>query len=108
MAPEEWEGESSCRKEYMELVGCLIYIANSCRPDVCTMISMLASHMANPSPDHLSAARRVLVYLYHSRPKGLEFKRQGVKGMTDKAKIKNMRLSAHFDSDLENSKKDRN
>jgi hypothetical protein len=98
--PQPWEGDSDCRTSYMELIGCLIYIANACRPDVSMITSALAAHLGNPSPDHMSIAKGVLSYLYQTRNKGLHYKKKGVPGSTDKNILKNMKLSACFDSDF--------
>lgn len=88
----------------MEIVGCLMYIVNTCRPDAATATNMLGSYMTNPSPDHLTAAKGVLSYLYHTRNKGLVFKKRNVKGTTDMDKVSNMLLSGYFDSDFAGDK----
>ena len=48
---------------YPAIVGSLMYIANSTRPDLCYAASTLARFMANPSDAHLEQAFRVLRYL---------------------------------------------
>lgn len=98
-APMKFDGESNCRKKFMELVGCLLYISTACRPDISTITNMLASQMANPDQHHLAMAEDVLCYLYHSRDKGLVFRRTGVQGKSHISKIKSMLLKGYFDSD---------
>ena len=52
---------------YGELVGCLLYIANSTRPDISTACSVLSQFRAQPTTAHLEEALRVLRYLKDTR-----------------------------------------
>jgi hypothetical protein len=52
---------------YRELMGCLLYISRQTRPDVLYPVNLLCQFLANPYVKHWNAAKRVLVYLYHSR-----------------------------------------
>jgi hypothetical protein len=52
---------------YAAIVGSIMYIANSTRPDLCYSASMLARFMANPSDAHLDQALRLLRYLFGSK-----------------------------------------
>jgi len=45
------------------LVGSLNWLAHTTRPDLSTVISLLAQHQANPSSGHYEAARYVVKYL---------------------------------------------
>ena len=99
-APEKFEGESTCRKRFMELVGCLLYISTACRPDITTITNMLASQMACPSQKHLTMAEGVLSYLLATKRKGLEFRKRGVRGATHISKLRNMKLNGFFDSNF--------
>jgi hypothetical protein len=48
---------------YAAIVGSVMYIANSTRPDLCYSASVLARFMANPCDAHLEQAQRLLRYL---------------------------------------------
>ena len=47
---------------YRQLVGSLIYL-NATRPDISWIVSKLSQFLDNPSPSHVTAAKRVLRYL---------------------------------------------
>ncbi|MEM1009893.1 MAG: reverse transcriptase domain-containing protein, partial [Myxococcota bacterium] len=100
VAPVKHEGESTCRKRFMELVGCLLYISTACRPEITAATNMLASHMANPSQKHLTMAEGVLCYLLSTKSKGLKFNRTNVKGKSHLSKLRHMKLEGFFDSDF--------
>jgi len=44
------------RLQYQLLVGCLNWLAHTTRPDLSTVVSLLAQHQSNPSIGHLDAA----------------------------------------------------
>jgi hypothetical protein len=52
---------------YGELVGSLLYIANSTRPDISTAASVLSQFRAQPTTAHWKEALRVLRYLKDTR-----------------------------------------
>lgn len=56
------------------MVGTLGYIANISRPLLKQAVSALSRVADNPAPEHLADARRVLIYLYHTRDIPLVFK----------------------------------
>ena len=103
-APVKFMGESTCRKRYMELVGCLLYISTACRPDITAVTNMLASQMSNPSQRHLHMAEGVLSYLLSTKAKGLKFNKASVKGKSDMSRLRNMKLEGFFDSDFADDK----
>ena len=57
-----------------ELVGCLSYIANGTRPDICHAMNSVAQHTANPTLEDWTAAKRVLRYLQGTKEHKLVFK----------------------------------
>ena len=60
--------------DYRHIIGSLLYISTRSRPDIATAVGILAQHVVNPTMFLLKAARRVIVYLYHTRCYGLTFK----------------------------------
>ncbi|CAI7899675.1 unnamed protein product [Closterium sp. NIES-53] len=58
---------------YPELVGCLMYLMTSTRPDVAYPLSILARYVApgRNRPEHMAAAKRVLRYLCSTSGLGL-------------------------------------
>lgn len=63
-------------KRMQGIVGCLLWICRLCRPDIAYAVHELTMHASNPSPRHLKAAERVLVYLYHTANYGVSYSRQ--------------------------------
>lgn len=61
------------QKEYPVIVGKLLWLANSTRPDLSLAVSVLARHMREPSQEHYKAAQRVLSYLNSTRDLGLVY-----------------------------------
>jgi hypothetical protein len=49
--------------QYQSLVGSLNWLAHTTRPDLCTVVSLLARHQSCPFPGHLEAAMYVARYL---------------------------------------------
>jgi hypothetical protein len=56
---------------YGELIGSLLYIANSTRPDISTAASVLSQFREKPTTAHLNEALRVLRYLKDTRQHAL-------------------------------------
>lgn len=55
------------KQNYQSIVGALLYAALGTRADVCFAVAALSRHCANPFTSHMSAAKRVLRYLYTTR-----------------------------------------
>ncbi|KAJ1580915.1 hypothetical protein NDA12_003040 [Ustilago hordei] len=62
------------QKEYPVIVGKLLWVANSTRPDLSLTVGVLARHMCEPSQEHYQAAQRVLRYLKSTRQVGLVYR----------------------------------
>jgi histone deacetylase 1/2 len=58
-------------KRFQSLVGALLYVSISTRPDIQFATSMLSRCMAYPNDDLLTMAERVLQYLHHTSALGL-------------------------------------
>jgi hypothetical protein len=58
---------------YNELIGSIMYLANTTRPDLQLAVGLLSRFRSKPTTAHWSAALRVLGYLYQTPDKGLEY-----------------------------------
>ena len=58
---------------YSEIIGSLMYLAVCTRPDLSQSVGALARYMANPTEDHLAAAKHVLAYISGTLDYGLFF-----------------------------------
>ncbi len=58
-------------KVYQEIVGCLLWLANTTRPDICYLAEFLARFVATPTQSRLDQALRVVLYLVQSRNHGI-------------------------------------
>jgi hypothetical protein len=59
--------------QYQSLVGSLNWLAHTTRPDISTVVSLLAQHQSQPSPGHYDAALYVAHYLAMTRNLGIYF-----------------------------------
>ena len=76
---------------YAELVGSLLWLARTCRPDIIYAVNQLGSHTKHPSGVHVTAAKRVLRYLKGTKSMGLTLRKQSV-----------LTMEAYSDSDFAN------
>jgi hypothetical protein len=58
---------------YQSMVGCLLYVALSTRPDICHAVNQLSRFLAAPGESHLQAAKRVMRYLRGTAHLGLVY-----------------------------------
>jgi len=61
------------RLQYQSLIGSLNWLAHTTRPDLSTIVSLLAQHQSMPSQGHYDAALYVVKYLATTRNLGLYF-----------------------------------
>jgi hypothetical protein len=61
------------RLHYQSLVGSLNWLAHTTRPDISTVVSLLAQHQCEPSTGHLEAALYVVHYLASTKKLGIYF-----------------------------------
>jgi hypothetical protein len=73
------------RNTYLRIIGSLMYIMLGTRGDVAYAVSMASRHLANPGPQHMNLARRILRYLNSTKSLRLTYKGQPqmLKGFTD-------------------------
>lgn len=89
MCAESPEDKQTMEKlPYREVVGCLMYLATSTRPDIAFTTGVLSRFLSNPGEAHWVEAKRVLRYL------------QGTKGLKLMLGGKNMTLKAYADADF--------
>ena len=60
-------------KLYQQIVGSLQYAAGGTRPDIAYAVSMIAKFCHQPTELHMTAAKRVLRYLKHTRDLNLAY-----------------------------------
>jgi len=61
------------RLQYQSLVGSLNWLAHATRPDLSTVVSLLAQHQSSPFIGHLDAAFYVVNYLSCTKTLGIYF-----------------------------------
>ncbi|KAJ1595009.1 hypothetical protein NDA14_007285 [Ustilago hordei] len=62
------------QKEYLVIIGKLLWVANSTWPDLSLTMSVLARHMREPSQEHYQAAQWALHYLEGTKDVGLVYR----------------------------------
>lgn len=65
-------------QRYRGIVGSLLYLANCTRPEISLAVGTLARFMAEPTEEHLKAAKRVLRYLKGTPGTGLVYGGHGL------------------------------
>lgn len=90
------EGESTDSKRYREVVGSLIYLMTSTRPDLSFVVSKLSQYLSEPKQQHWVAAKHVLRYLKGTVDQELCYRKQ-----------ENLALSAYSDADWAADQNDR-
>ena len=72
------EGEQAVmnRTPYRQLVGCLLHLSNTTRPDIAFASGYLSRFMQNPGPVHWNAAKHVLRYLNGTRTTGIKYQKE--------------------------------
>ena len=61
------EAEKLSKLPYLELIGSLLYLSTMTRPDIAYHMSILCSHMHDPSVACYNAAIDLLLYVGHTR-----------------------------------------
>jgi hypothetical protein len=61
------------RLHYQSLVGSLNWLAHTTRPDIATVVSLLAQHQSEPSTGHMDYALHVVNYLASTKEMGIYF-----------------------------------
>ena len=76
MAPNSTRHSSdflSLQQEYRSLVGSLLWLSQSTRPDLSAITSILAKHQTHPTPGHIKSAQYAIKYLISNKAHGITF-----------------------------------
>jgi len=71
------------RLQYQSLVGSLNWLAHTTRPDLSTVISLLAQHQAYPSSGHYEAACYIVKYLASTKHLGIYFAKSQCRSISE-------------------------
>ena len=66
---------------HQELVGSLLYLANTTRPDISYVVGLLSRYVKNPGKAHWKAGLHVLRYLSGTREAVIRFRSDGCEEM---------------------------
>jgi hypothetical protein len=66
-------GDAVSQLEYSQIIGSLMYMMNSTRPDLAYAVSRLSRYTSNPSHDHWKALIRVLQFIKGTMNYGLHY-----------------------------------
>ena len=70
---EKNTGDAICQLEYSQVIGSLMYLMNSTRPNIAYSISKLSRYTRSPGRDHWNALIKVLRYLKYTLNFGLHY-----------------------------------
>ena len=79
--------------DYASVVGSLLYLSLTCRPDISVATGILSRFMACPGQEHCDAAKQVVSYLYGTKDLGIIYRRGSAKsipvayGRAEKSKL---------------------
>ena len=65
--------QNAIRTQYQRLVGSLLWLSQSTRPDLATIVNILAKHQSFPSDKHISSAKHTIRYVKGTKSKGITF-----------------------------------
>ena len=72
--PKDDDERERVRKlPYLQLIGSLLYLSTMTRPDIAYHMSVLCKFMQDPSLEAFAAAKSLLLYVGHTKHKGLHF-----------------------------------
>jgi len=73
--PNEDNIISSKRFDYMSAVGGLLYLSMTTRPDIAYSVGVLSRYMSCPGQEQVTAAKKIISYLYQTRKFGIRYSR---------------------------------
>ena len=69
------EKAEASKYPYRSAVGCLLYLANSTRPDIAAAVGVVSQFVQNPGEAHWKAVQQILRYLQGTQDYGLHYPR---------------------------------
>jgi hypothetical protein len=72
---EEGEEILGLQYPYLSLIGALMYLANSTRPDIAFAVNLLARYNSAPTKRHWTGGKQILRYLNGTRDLGYSFRK---------------------------------
>ncbi|KAJ5125241.1 hypothetical protein N7526_007418 [Penicillium atrosanguineum] len=69
----DYQASASMIHLYQQKIGSILYATIITRPDAAKASQMLSEHLTNPTDQHMQAADKAIVYLYHTRYKAIEY-----------------------------------
>ncbi|KAF4132425.1 putative transposon Ty5-1 protein [Phytophthora infestans] len=90
------EGDKEPGLPYREVIGALMYLATSTRPDLAFPVGYLSRHVQHPNAAHAGALKRILRYLVATSDHGVLFKNQ------DNEAAEKLEIDGYVDADWGN------
>jgi len=97
--PSEEHRNEEMIKHYQSMVGALMYLSLSTRPDIAHAVNRLSRFLTNPGRNHINAAKHALRYLRENTELGLCYENKHNQGQVN--------LSVYCDADWANDKDER-
>ena len=69
---QDFDNDLPEQTPFRSIMGCLLQLAKQTRPDVMLSVTTLCQHLHDAKLKHWNAAKRILIYLYHTRTEKLE------------------------------------
>ena len=93
---------------YRELIGALLHLQGTCRPDITQAVNNLSRYMNEPSKEHWTGAKHVLAYLKGTTDLGIIFRKSPrLRSLSPLSKLRATTISLYTDSDYAMSTTDR-
>ena len=97
---QESENKLGDQYPYMNLIGALMYLSVSTRPDISFAVNLLSRYNNDPCERHWSACKRILRYLQHTKDLGIYYCKDRMSNNMLRLRI----MTDAAESDLVNSK----
>jgi hypothetical protein len=82
LQPHTGEVNPQLKRRYQSMIGSLLYLSNSTRPDICFAVNMCARFTANPTQAHIDAVTQIFAYVKDTTDVGLRYERPTSEGYT--------------------------
>lgn len=68
--------QQSLSTQMRSIIGSLLWLSQATRTDLATVVSLLAQHQSNPSPQYIKAAKYAIRYVSGTKSRGINFSRR--------------------------------